>query len=55
MNILDLQRQAGAKAVAFWRQYPGFKRWMAIKGKDATEQMRAGIPVRLWIEAGLTN
>jgi hypothetical protein len=44
---------AGAKSVAFWRQYPGFKRWMAIKGKDATEQMRAGIPVKLWIQAGL--
>jgi hypothetical protein len=44
---------AGAKAVAFWRQYPGFKRWMAVRGKDATEQMRAGVPVRLWVEAGL--
>jgi hypothetical protein len=45
---------AGAKAVGFWRQYPGFKRWMSIRGKDCTEQMRAGIPVRAWIEAGLT-
>ena len=45
----------GAKAVAFWRQYPGFKRWMSIRGKDATEQWRAGIAVRTWVQAGLTN
>jgi hypothetical protein len=43
----------GAKAVSFWRRYPGYKRWPAIKGKDATEQMRAGVPVKLWIQAGL--
>ena len=44
---------AGAKAVAFWRQYPSFKRWPTVRGKDATDQMRAGIAVRLWVEAGL--
>ena len=43
----------GAKAAGFWKQYPGFKRWMAIKGKDATEQLKAGIPVKLWVQAGL--
>jgi len=44
----------GAKAVRFWKQYPGFKRWLTIRGKDATEQWRAGIAVRLWIEAALS-
>jgi hypothetical protein len=44
----------GAKSVSFWRKYPGFKRWMAIRGKDCTEQMRAGIPVRTWVQAALS-
>ena len=44
----------GAKAAIFWKQYPGFKRWMSIRGKDCTEQWRAGIAVRLWIEAALS-
>jgi len=43
----------GAKAVSFWRRYPGFKRWPTVRGKDATEQMRAGIAVDQWIKAGL--
>lgn len=43
----------GANAVGFWKQYRGFKRWPVIRGKDATEQMKAGIAVKLWIEAGL--
>lgn len=45
----------GAKAVRFWRQYPGYRRWMAIRGKDVTEQWKAGIEVRTWVQAGLTN
>ncbi len=45
---------AGAKAVQFWRQYPGFKRWLAIRGKDACEQWKRGIAVRLWVQAGLS-
>jgi len=44
----------GAKAVGFWRQYGGYRRWMAIRGKDCTEQMRAGIPVRTWVQAALS-
>lgn len=47
--------EPGAKAVSFWKQYRGFKRWPAIRGKDVTEQMRAGIPAKLWIQAGLCN
>jgi DNA primase len=46
--------EAGAKAAAFWQQYPGCKRWPTIQGKDVTEQWAAGLPVRPWIEAGLT-
>jgi len=45
--------EAGIKAVSFWRRYPGYKRWPSIKGKDCTEQMKFGVPVRMWIEAGL--
>jgi DNA primase len=46
--------QAGAKAAfGHWTQYPGFKRWPTIQGKDVTEQMLAGIPVRQWIQAAL--
>jgi len=44
---------AGAKAAIFWKQYPGFKRWPVVKGKDPTEQLKSGIPIRAWIEAGL--
>jgi len=43
----------GAKAVSFWRRYPGFKRWMVVRGKDPTEQQKAGIAVDQWIKAGL--
>jgi hypothetical protein len=46
--------EAGANAAAFWTRYPGCKRWPTITGKDCTEQMRAGIPIEQWIEAGLT-
>jgi len=47
--------QAGARAAwGHWRIYPGFKRWPTIKGKDAAEQWRAGIPVKAWIQAGLS-
>jgi hypothetical protein len=42
--------QAGAKeSWQFWRQYPGFQRWPAIKGKDPGEMFKAGVPVRMWI------
>jgi len=50
---LDSDNPGSKAAWGHWRNYPGFKRWPAIKGKDATEQWRAGIPVREWIEAGL--
>jgi DNA primase len=45
--------EAGVKAVGFWKQYPGFKRWPVVRGKDPTEQLKSGIPIRAWIEAGL--
>ncbi len=45
--------EPGAKAAIFWKQYPGYRRWLTIKGKDVTEQMKAGIAVKTWIEAGL--
>ena len=44
---------AGMKAVSFWRRYPGFKRWPVVIGKDPTEQQKAGIPIRAWLNAGL--
>jgi hypothetical protein len=45
---------AGARAAwGHWRIYPGFKRWPVVLGKDVTEQWKAGIPVKQWIEAGL--
>ncbi|MFH0730752.1 MAG: primase-helicase zinc-binding domain-containing protein [Pseudomonadota bacterium] len=50
---LDSDEPGARAAWGHWRNYPGFKRWPAIKGKDATEQWRAGIPVKQWIEAGL--
>jgi len=43
----------GAKAAIFWKQYPGYRRWLTVRGKDACEQKKAGVPVRAWIEAGL--
>lgn len=40
--------EAGQRAAwGHWRIYPGFRRWPVIRGKDATEQWRAGIPVKL--------
>lgn len=45
--------EAGMKAVGFWRRYPSYRRWPVVIGKDPTEQQKAGIPIRAWIEAGL--
>jgi hypothetical protein len=50
---LDSDQAGGKAAWNHWRIYPGFNRWPTIKGKDATEQWRAGIPVKAWIQAGL--
>lgn len=50
---LDSDKPGSKAAWGHWRNYPGFKRWPTIRGKDATEQWLAGIPVRAWIEAGL--
>jgi len=47
--------EAGAQAAwRYWRQFPGFKRWPPIIGKDPTEQqIKAGVSIRSWILAGL--
>lgn len=45
---------AGAKAAwGFWTQYPNFKRWPVIRGKDVCEQWKSGVDVRMFIQAGL--
>ena len=47
--------QAGAReSWGFWQRYQKYKRWPCIHGKDVCEQWRAGIPVKTWIEAGLS-
>jgi hypothetical protein len=50
---LDTDEAGGKAAWTFWKQYPGFKRWPTIKGKDPNEQRLNGLPVRLWVEAAL--
>ena len=52
---LDSDDAAKKSAWTFWKQYPGFKRWPVISGKDPTEQWKCGVPVRQWIKAGLSE
>lgn len=56
LNALDADA-AGAKAAWSWwaREFPNAKRWPVPKnmGKDPGDLARAGVDVRLWVEAGI--
>jgi len=36
-----------------WKKYHGFYRYVPGYGKDVSEQFKAGVPVRFWIEHGI--
>mgnify|MGYP002347571419 CR=1 FL=1 len=45
---------AGAKASIWWKQQlQNVKRWPVVGGKDPGDAFRAGIDLRVWIQAGL--
>ena len=45
---------AGSKASwGHWRQYPGFKRWPPVRGKDPGEMHKAGTSIKAWLHAGM--
>lgn len=47
---------AGKKAKIWWQNtYPRFLRWPVITGKDPGEAYQKGMPIRLWIEAGINE
>ena len=47
--------QAGAnEAWQWWKQhYPNSKRWPPVNGKDPGEMFKAGIDIRIWVQAAL--
>ena len=51
---LDTDAAGGKAAWTHWTMYPKFKRWPTITGKDCTEQMKSGLPVRQWLMAAIT-
>ncbi len=49
-------QRAGARAWLWWREhFTQAKRWPPAIGKDPGEMHGAGVPVRVWIEAGLAG
>lgn len=47
--------EAGTKAWAWWREQFTVKAWPCATGKDPGEMLKAGVPIRLWVEAGITE
>lgn len=48
--------EAGTKAWAWWREhFPGVKAWPCAVGKDPGDMLKAGVPIRLWVEAGIAE
>lgn len=48
--------EAGKKARVWWEHtYPGFRRWPVINGKDPGEAYQNGMPIKTWIEAGISE
>ena len=45
----------GRKAWAWWRERFTVKAWPCAAGKDPGEMLKAGVPIRLWVEAGITE
>ena len=49
-------QRAGARAWLWWREhFSQARRWPPATGKDPGEMHEAGVPVRMWIEAGLAE
>lgn len=49
-------QRAGARAWLWWKEhFQQSRRWPPATGKDPGEMHNAGIPVRVWIEAGLAE
>jgi hypothetical protein len=47
-------QRAGTKAWVWWREnFSNARRWPPATGKDPGEMHKAGVSVRLWIEAGI--
>ena len=48
--------EAGTKAWAWWREhFPGVKAWPCAVGKDPGDMLKVGVPIRLWVEAGIAE
>lgn len=48
--------EAGRKASAWWREhFPGMRTWPCAAGKDPGDMLKAGVPIRLWVEAGIAE
>ena len=48
--------EAGTKAWAWWREiFPGVMAWPCAVGKDPGDMLKAGVPIRLWVEAGIAE
>ena len=48
--------EAGRKASSWWREhFPGVKAWPCAVGKDPGDMLKAGVPIRLWVEAGIAE
>ena len=49
-------QRAGARAWLWWREhFRQAKRWPPATGKDPGEMHQAGVPIRVWVEAGLAE
>lgn len=51
---LDSDSAGAREAWGFWRKtYPKARRWPCIRGKDPSDMHKVGVPVRVWVEAGM--
>lgn len=48
--------EAGTKAWTWWREhFLGVMAWPCAVGKDPGDMLKAGVPIRMWVEAGITE
>ena len=53
---LDADRAGATESWQWWQQhYPQAHRWPSILGKDPGEMRAAGVSLRTWVEAGLSE
>jgi DNA primase len=53
---LDADQAGAVESWRWWRDhYPQAHRWPPIEGKDPGDMLAAGVNIRTWVEAGLTE